>query len=213
DAPAGKWRNAQTPPSVSAKAISAPPWRTPPVVQRSGAHGSVPRTLSGSAETISIPSRPASGTDAARSCSANPQRPPAGLAHLRHPFGREPAWEPVPELREELVRVPAPVGLKELARVPRPQDVHSASVDEEALARDLLRLVGAEGDHDRGDVRRIHRVEPLRRLRDLAEGRLGHPRAGVRGQAVDGDAVAGELLRRDDREAGDRRLRRAVVRL
>src|SRR5438270_10431655 len=137
-APAGRWRNAQTPPSVSAKAISAPPWRTPPAVQRSGAHGSVPRTSSGSAETISIPSRPASGTDAARSCSANPQRPPAGLAHLRHPFRREPAREPVPELREELVGVPAPVGMEALASFPRSTVVHCASAVEEGLARGLL---------------------------------------------------------------------------
>src|SRR5438270_3360670 len=135
-APAGRWRNAQTPPSVSAKAISAPPWRTPPAVQRSGAQGSVPRTSAGSAESISIPSRPASGTAAARSGSANPERPPAGLAHLRHPLRCEPAREPVPDLREKLVGVPAPVGLEELARGPRPEDVHRASVHEEALAGD-----------------------------------------------------------------------------
>ncbi len=42
---------------------------------------------------------------------------------------------------------------------------------------------------------------------------LGHPRAGARRQAVDGHAVAGELLRGDHRQAGDARLGGAVVAL
>ena len=42
---------------------------------------------------------------------------------------------------------------------------------------------------------------------------LGHARARVRRETVDGDAVALQLLRDDEREAGDAGLRRAVVRL
>jgi len=65
-APSGRFKYAQTPPGcrrplsatavgdrcrrpLSATAISAPPWRIPPVVQRSGAQASVPTTCEGSA--------------------------------------------------------------------------------------------------------------------------------------------------------------------
>jgi hypothetical protein len=82
----------------------------------------------------------------------------------------------------------------------------------EHLAGYRLRLVGAERHDDRGHVRRIQRVEALRRCAHL-ERLLRHARACVRREAVDRDAVALQLLRDDDREAGDARLRRAVVRL
>src|SRR5213592_3021401 len=82
----------------------------------------------------------------------------------------------------------------------------------EDLAGDRLRLVGAERDHDGRDVGRVERVEAFRRRVHL-ERLLGHPRARVRREAVDGDAVALQLLRDDDREARDSRLRGAVVRL
>ena len=82
----------------------------------------------------------------------------------------------------------------------------------EDLAGDLLRVVGAQRDDDGRDVRGVERVEARGALAHL-EGLLGHARARVRCEAVHSDAVAGELLRGDDREARDARLRRAVVRL
>ena len=54
--------------------------------------------------------------------------------------------------------------------------------------------------------------KPSRR-RAHVERVLGHARARVRREAVDRDAVALQLLRDDEREAGDAGLRRAVVRL
>src|SRR5581483_7203257 len=64
----------------------------------------------------------------------------------------------------------------------------------------------------RGDVRGVERVESLWPISHL-EGLLRHARARVRREAVDGDAVARELLRGDDREGGDSGFRGAVVRL
>src|SRR5438876_12458976 len=82
----------------------------------------------------------------------------------------------------------------------------------EDLAGDRLRLVGTERDHDGRDVGRVERVEAFW-WRVHLERLLRHPRAGVRREAVDGDAVAPQLLGDDDREPRDARLRGAVVRL
>ena len=40
-APSGRFRKAQRPPVQSARPMSAPPWRTPPVVQRLSSHPSI----------------------------------------------------------------------------------------------------------------------------------------------------------------------------
>ena len=69
-APSGKFRNAQTPPSVSAKAMIAPPWRTPAAVHFSGAQSMPPRTSSGSARLSSMPRVPARGAISARFSTA-----------------------------------------------------------------------------------------------------------------------------------------------
>src|SRR5581483_10599897 len=101
---------------------------------------------------------------------------------------------------------------EELAGSPALQRVDRTAPHVEYLSGDLLRLVRAECDDDRGDVRGVERVESLWPISHL-EGLLRHARARVRREAVDGDAVARELLRGDDREGGDSGFRGAVVRL
>ena len=69
----------------------------------------------------------------------------------------------------------------------------SAAVDEEALARDVLRIVGAERDDDRGDVRRIHCVEAVLGWRERSERSLRHARARHRRDRIRAHTVAAEL--------------------
>jgi hypothetical protein len=74
-APAGRLRNAQMPPMLSASAITAPPCSIPPVVHSSADQARLPRTSAGSALASSIPSRLADGimsTGAARSVPSPP---------------------------------------------------------------------------------------------------------------------------------------------
>src|SRR5689334_6123014 len=57
---------------------------------------------------------------------------PAGAHHPGHHPGRgRSGREPVAQLGEQLVGVPAPVADEQLARVPALEDVHRAAVDEE----------------------------------------------------------------------------------
>ena len=60
-APGGRFRKAQIPPRLSASAISTPPCKIPPVVQRSGAQGIRPRISSGAAASSTTPSPAANG--------------------------------------------------------------------------------------------------------------------------------------------------------
>jgi len=66
--PAGRFKNAHTPPQESASAISAPPCSRPRTAQRSGAHSSRPRTISELASRSSTPSSTARGI-VSRICS------------------------------------------------------------------------------------------------------------------------------------------------
>ncbi len=140
------------------------------------------------------------------------ERPPADCMPAIIPGGDAPFGKRDEHLAEQRVRLPALGRVEQLARAPALERVDGAAPDVEHLAGDRLRLVRAERDDDGGDVRRVERVEALLRRAHL-ERLLGHARARVRREAVDGDAVALELLRDDDREAGDARLRGAVVRL
>ena len=140
------------------------------------------------------------------------ERPPADCMPAIIPGGEAPFGKRDEHLAEQRVRLPALRRVEQLTGAPARERVHGAAPDVEHLAGDRLRLVGAERDDDGGDVRRVERVEALLRCAHL-ERLLGHARARVRREAVDGDAVALELLRDDDREAGDARLRGAVVRL
>src|SRR5687768_16515165 len=77
----------------------------------------------------------------ARLCSANAHRAPASLAHLLdHRLGGRAVGEPLEQLREEVVGVPAALRGEELAGLPRPEHVDRAAPDEEALSGDRLRL-------------------------------------------------------------------------
>src|SRR5689334_1907169 len=65
------------------------------------------------------------------------------------------------QFREQLTGRPTAVAREKLAWPPGPEDVDGASVHEEALTGDRLRLVGAEREHDRSGIRRIPRVERI----------------------------------------------------
>jgi hypothetical protein len=54
----GRFRKAPTPPSVSARAMTDPPWRMPPYVHRRSSTISEPTTSSGEAFSIRIPRCP-----------------------------------------------------------------------------------------------------------------------------------------------------------
>src|SRR5207249_10214842 len=69
-APDGRFRKAQIAPSVSPSAMRAAPCSTSPVVQRSGAHSSRPRTSAGVAAVTSMPRARANGMDCATACGS-----------------------------------------------------------------------------------------------------------------------------------------------
>ena len=83
EAPAGRLRYAQTAASASARDISAPPWRMPPAVQRSGAHAIRPLTSSALAEVISTPIEAANGIASPRSAASVTTRIQAGGGTIR----------------------------------------------------------------------------------------------------------------------------------
>ena len=61
-APSGRFKKAQIAPSVSANAMTTPPWRTPAVVHSSGRQASAPVTSPAAAAVSSMPSSALNGT-------------------------------------------------------------------------------------------------------------------------------------------------------
>src|SRR5512133_2194540 len=103
-------------------------------------------------------------------CSSLPHRLTARLVHRGEHSGRSgPVREAVAEFLEQRVRVPTLVACEQFPGLPAAQHVHDAAVDEEHLTRDVLGLVRAERDHDRGVVRRVGGVEPVPGRRNLTE--------------------------------------------
>jgi hypothetical protein len=98
---------------------------------------------------------------------------------------------------------------EQLPGFPTPEDIHRSPVHEEDLSRDVLRLVGAQGNDDRRAVGRIDRIEAVFGRR--AHYGLRHPGARVGCEHICRHAVTPELLRYAEREADDARLRGAVV--
>src|SRR5215469_8420788 len=94
-APSGRPRKATSAPALSASAISAPPCKIPPAVQRRGAHGSTATTRSELASSRRIPRSPAKGinsTSASRSAAMRlvcqpPDKPACYAAWLRRQVG------------------------------------------------------------------------------------------------------------------------------
>src|SRR3954468_13075668 len=77
-----------------------------------------------------------------------------------------------------------------------------AGVDDEHIARDVVRGAGAEPDDDRGDVLDRPGVD-LIAVRRGRERRLGHGGAGARGERVGPYAVTGAPVTDSQRERGD----------
>src|SRR5713226_7202563 len=132
------------------------------------------------------------------SSSSLPHRLAAGLVHRRqHPGRSRSVREAVAELLQQRVRVPTHVAREQFPCFPAPEHVDDTAVDEEHLAGDVLGLVRAERNDDRGVVARVSRVETVFRQWDLSERRLGHARARVGRDRVHGHSVALELQGRD----------------
>ena len=69
-APSGRFRNAHEPPVLSARAMTAPPWSTPPDVHSSSAQSSRARTSAGVLARVLMPRVRTNGIEA-RSRSAS----------------------------------------------------------------------------------------------------------------------------------------------
>src|SRR6266550_3578990 len=111
-------------------------------------------------------------------CSSLPHRLTARLVHRGEHSGRRgPVREAVADLPQQRAWVPTLVACEQFPGFPAAQHVDDAAVDEEHLAGDVLGLVRAERDDDRGVVRRVRSVEPVVGRRDLAERSLGHARS------------------------------------
>src|SRR5262249_6738487 len=100
------------------------------------------------------------------------------------------------------------------ARAPAVGDADLAALDLEDAAGDVARRLAAQPGDERGDVRRVHRVEALLGpAHHVGEDALGEARARRGRDRVGGDPVARELDRLHERERRDPRLCRRVVAL
>src|SRR3954454_8493435 len=85
-----------------------------------------------------------------------------------------------------------------------------AGVDDDHIARDVIRGAGAEPDDDRGDVLDRPGVD-LVAVRRRRERRLGHGGAGARGQRVRAHAITSAPVTDSEGERGDAGFRGGVV--
>src|SRR5262249_38197726 len=100
------------------------------------------------------------------------------------------------------------------SRAPAVGDADLPALDLEDAAGDVARLLAAQPGDERGDVRRVHRVEALLGLaHHVGEDALGEARARRGCDRVGRDAVAPELDPLHQRECGAARLGGRVVAL